>query len=498
MTATPAQRLNPEAARAVGGALALGGGHVAGALLGIVFAIAIPRALGPEALGAWTLFRSLIALWVFVCVLGDQEVAACFYCPARARSDAREASAVFRVVAEYRLGLLLPAMLLAALMLLSGPGLYANARDAWIMAGCVAVKIFQTLAGFTLYGDRLLVRAGVLNAAQAIVLPGAVWLGYRWGGAPAIPPACLLADGAMAVATILAARGHWPGWARHVSGALRRRVFAYALSVSVGMSTVVAFNNLVPYLMGRWGYLTTAIGFFGLGTRCGAVVYTALLTVSAGLMPSLSIIHAGGGTYRMLRWQALATRLGVVLLIGLTGGVAVTGRAWAPLIWGADYAAVTPVLTGCFAALLPQWLASQILRMELLAGRTRLFVLAAFGYGITLLAALFAVAPDPTGWGAVRALNLAAWALYAISRAGARRSLLGRRDEARLALVCLTVAPAAWLGGRAFSGAPAGAVVVALGWGLLLLVAVFGGGFLRGFELRDVWRALRQPGASRR
>lgn len=486
-----ARTLHPEARRAVSGAAVMGIGQGLAATIGIGTAILVPRVLGAADFGWWILFRSIIQLMASASSVGMGDTLACHYVPRLSKGDARGADLIFKTMTTARLLSVAAVAGIGAVMLWQTVGFPGRTAAAFWLALSVALQGTGIVCAQLLYGNRLLRQVAVLHVVQAGVIPVSVALAYAWGGFAWVPPVAALSDGVCAAVAFLLARPvlRWPaGW---LPAAEARQLLRFGVAVGLSTFLMGAAGNAIPYVMAKRGYTAEAIGFVGLGLRLSLLVQSTLMVVSSAVFPTLAVLGAADDMNRAARWLSLISRCGALLMLAALGGFLALGPAWMGRVFGHDFALASPVVAGCFAMLTPLWLGMQATRLLLLRGQALRMLLAILILVAGTLAPLGFLPPDRRGmtvvWAAIAAgalFALAVWATVPFRVAIAKA-------WARLLPAVVWVA-GAWAIGRWLTG-PIWSVAAFLVWLPGLAAVALLGRVMDRFELRDLWRTLRDP-----
>jgi O-antigen/teichoic acid export membrane protein len=483
------RELHREAAPAARGALYIALSQLTAVLIGLALAFVMPRLFGATDYGSWVIFRSVIALLTSLSLLGTPEVIARFYVARVAEGRRAEAARLFKSVAAIRAGATLILAVVGYGMLRSAEHGFAGAAPALWLALSVLLLGADAIFKLLLLGERRLRALAILGVLQTAVAPVAVTLAYAFGGLASVPPACVAGDALCLCASAAAARRHVrraPGW---LPRAEWKTVLAFGGAVAAAATAFNLLLNSIPYLMGLRGYSLEAIAFFGVASRVSGMALMMLATLGGSLFPALTAVMEHSGIERAIRWQDLILRAGLAALLMLLGILLIAGESGLPLILGATFAAVAPVMCLGVLAVVPLWVGLRAVLIALLAHRPGVYAGAAAALLGAFAAVFVALPPDADGRGAVLALFCGAlgfmiWGLAAV------------RTRAPLTLgwrwflwPLLTLAAARALGLRLDTFYPAAGVAAV--WCALFVAGVLAFRLAHGYEIRDVLRSLK-------
>jgi O-antigen/teichoic acid export membrane protein len=213
--------------------------------------------------------------------------------------------------------------------------------------------------------------------------------------------------------------------------------------------------------------------------------------VGAALFPSLVHLMETEGLARAVRWQDLATRMGL-LLIGLGLGLfLLIGDVLVPMVFGQEYRTATPVLAIAFWSVVPLWIGGQHLRLALLLNRTAAYPLSAAALLAGFALCFWLLPPDPAGVNTAWSL-LAGNALFALVLvAFLRRHVPGLIGQLRPLLLPLLLAGFGWPLSRVAGAWQTAAVIAA--WTALYAGAAFLSGSIRRHEMAEIVSAVWTP-----
>lgn len=486
MTARP---LHPEAGHAVSGAAVMGIGQALAAAIGVGTAILVPRVMGVEDFGWWVLFRGIIQLMASASSVGMGDTVACHYAPRVSAGDVRGADLVFKTMTSARLLSAVVVAGIGAAMLANTAAFPGGTTAALWLALSVALQSAGMSCTQLLYGNRLLFRVAVLHIVQSGVIPVSVAVAYAVGGFGWVPPTAALCDGASAVFAFLLARPvfRWPsGWLPLMEA---RRILRFGATVGVSSFLIGMTGNAIPYVMAKHEYSAEAMGFVGLGLRLSLLLQSTLLTVSSAAFPTLAMLSAADDPIRAARWLNILSRGGALVMLSVMGGFLALGPSWMGRVFGSEFTRAGPVVAGCFAMLTPLWLGFQATRLLVLRGRAHRMLAAVVVLVIGSLLPLWLVDPDPHGLTVVYVL-IAACCLFALTvlLMVPLRKLIAAAWW-RLLPAVLWVA-GAWAIGR-WLDAPGWTLAAYLAWLCGLAAVTLACRVIDGYEIRDLWRALR-------
>ncbi len=482
--------LHPEARKAVSGATIIGVGQAAAVLIGVGTAILVPRVLGRTDYGWWILLRSIVQLMASASSIGMGDTMVCHYVPRLAGGDTRGAGLVFKTMVSARfLSAVLAAAVGAGMLLHTDSFPERGTSAAWL-----ALSVLLQSVGLSciqlLYGNRLLARVAVVYILQAAIIPTSVALAYATGGFARVPAVAALCDGMVAVLTFLLARKvfQWPsGW---LVPAERRKVLSFGATVGLSSFLTGAAGNAIPWLMAKTGYTAAAIGFVGLGLRLSLLLKGTLMSVSGAVFPTLAVVSVTDGMERAGRWLSIASRGGALVVLALLGACLAGGPTWMGRVFGAEFADAAPVVTVCFAMLMPLWLGMQATRLLLLAGRAPQMLMVILVLLAGSLAPLLFIPADPVGmtpaW-----VSLVACGVFAVSVLAVvpfRRRML--RTWLRIVPAALWVL-VAWAIGR-WVHTPWWAAAAGVAWAGGLVAVAMASRVMDWYEIRDLWASVRR------
>ena len=448
-------------------------------VVGLLYALIVPRVLGPGDFGRLSLLISLSTLFFIAGDLGLPQ-ALSRQLPELLPGSTRDLRrAWLGVLVRVRVGVsLLAGVAFAGWTAWLFPDLPRPAIGALalaIVAGGVVDPLVTWLLGRNeadRWGWSFLLR----RAQYLVLLP----LGYRWGG---LNGAALGVVAAEALVLAYALRQHPEGCNLRAPVATVPRAFwTLALSFLAGNVLAGAYRYSGETLV-RWsGCDYHEVGFFGAALNVFAAAEAGAVQLLASTAPFLSGEMAAGRRAETARW--LERLLVVLLAVGGAGVVA--AFAWAealvPRIFGAAFQPVAAVLPLTATALVAAVLAHVAVNAALAARRPRVYI----GSAALRLALFWAVGlPAARLWGA-----WGAWlgALLAHAVAAAWATAAARREVpygARFVLVPLVMLLP-------------GCLLAAGGWGGAGLLVYAGGLLASRLVRREEWQALRHGWRTRR
>ncbi len=187
----------------------------------------------------------------------------------------------------------------------------------------------------------------------------------------------------------------------------------------------------------------------------------------------------------MLDWQDYLSRLGLVLLIALTGNILIVGPLAVGWLWGEDFASITTLLAGGLLAVIPLWMDSQWIRQFLLQRITRVFVVSAIIYAVVLCTLFYLLPVDARGWSPMLALIGAGYVLAIYS------AWCARQHGAKLGWLFRFLPAATWLVVAVWAMGPStfrvDLLLRLLGWNVGLIFCLFIPKALQFSDFRMLW-----------
>lgn len=444
--------------------------------VGLLYALVVPRALGPEDYGRFSLLASMSTLFFVLGDLGLPQALSRHLQVFLSGADRSQRRAFLGVLVRVRVLV----GLLAALAFLWWvahffPDLPAGAR--WMMAGGVVCGSLADPLLSWLLGRNRADRWGwsfLLRRAQYLVL---IPLGYRLAGLSGAAAGVLLAE---AIVLAYAFFQDEDGFdLRAPSGAVPRAFWLLALGFLAG-NMVSGLYRFSGETLVKWaGCDYHEVGYFGLGLNVLAAAEAGFIQLLAATNPFLSAELAAGRTREAARWLE---RL-LVILLGIAG-CGLLAACWlaeplVPRIFGAAFTPVATLLPLVAATLVAASVGNLASSAALQAGQPRVYVASA-----ALRLALFWILGLP----AAQALGAyGAWvAALVANAAGAALATVWIRRAAPyrlryLLLPLLFLVPAVLL--AAGGGAVRGLAALGLFVGLLLAGQLV---------TREEWIALRR------
>ncbi len=459
---------------------------------GVLFAVMVPRLMGPAACGRFALVYSLSTLFVMCSTLGFTEVTSRFLPELSRKADPRE---LHRFVG----GLLSIRVIAGALLAATFLGLttrWLPDLDGWALAAVTAAIFVRALSHllFAFFlGLNQAARWGAGELVSRSLLVVFVLPGYALGGFRGACVGLLLTEAATLAIAL--------GWARPLLPLGRPRLDARALGPYLRVGLVyfavnlllIAFQASGESLVRLVTHDYAEVSYFGIASSIHLSAVAAIQQLSlafAALLIALRAQRAEAtlreGLRRLVAWTAAAGVAAVYAVLLL-------GPDLIPLVVGRSFQPVVRTLSPMTLALLPLALASVGSVLAVTHDRSRALLL-----GAALRLAVF--------WGAGPFLVMRAGSLgacvavllaYCVQAAYLSWMLRAQlapavRSWAACVLAGAVFLPLVWLRGSIgvqlalFVGALAGL------FGLLLLTRVLAVG-----QVVETWRALGQAGRAR-
>jgi O-antigen/teichoic acid export membrane protein len=460
---------------------------------GVLFAVMVPRLMGPAAYGRFALVYSLSTLFVMCSTLGFTEVASRFLPELSRRADSRE---LHRVVG----GLLSIRLIAGAVVAAAFLGLttvWLPDLDGWALAavtGAIFVRAVSHLLFTFFLGLNHAARWGAGELVSRSLLVVFVLPGYALGGFRGACVGLLLTE----VATLAIALE----WARSLLRLGRPRLAGRYLGPYLRVGLVyfavnlllIAFQASGESLIRLVTHDYAEVSYFGIANSIHLSAVAAIQQLSLAFAALLITLRAQKaepalreGLRRLVAWIAAAA-------VAAVYGVLLLGSDLIPLVVGRSFQPVVRTLIPMTLALLPLALASVGSVVAVTHDRSRVLLL-----GAALRLAVF--------WGAgpllvlrVGSLGACEAVLLAYSVQAAYLSWMLRaqmwpviRSWAACALAGALFLPLVWL--RAPVSVEVALFVGALAgfFGVLFLTRVLAVG-----QVVETWRALGQAGRTRR
>jgi O-antigen/teichoic acid export membrane protein len=381
-------------------------GQAGGLVAGLLAALVLPRLLGAATYGDWVLLRGLMSFVVLFSIIGTPEIMARFHVAHVAAGEDARAAQVVKLAVVVRALLAVAAVVAFLLMAPGRIRLPGGTMDLVLLVAAISCQGGTMIMSLLLYGHRDFSRLAVFHALQPATVPLLVVLAHRSYGFAGVPAAVAAGDAAMLVLTTVLAgrRWRWPaGWLPRHECAMLLKFGAVVGLASLGYG---AFQTMIPYAMHVRGFEATAVGYVGLATRLSGLVSLLLGTVGVSLFPSMTQVLQQDGMDRMLRWNEMSTRAGVLTALLVTGATALASPWIVPLLFGPEYAPASPIVALGMATTAPLWVGGQLARVGLLVYRPRLQVVLVGALLLAFLSGLVIMSCDDRGISA-------AWAAFA-------------------------------------------------------------------------------------
>jgi O-antigen/teichoic acid export membrane protein len=253
-----------------------------------------------------------------------------------------------------------------------------------IMIPCLVVGLPWGLSGLL---------AGLLLSEAVFLLPGLLWVRPVWRPV----------------------RPDWPGL---------RPYLRFGAGFFLANIIIVLLYRSGPVLLEVLTHDTVAVGYLGLALSLYMLVITVLTQYIASFTPTLALLHTRQQHADARRWLDLLLRYSAILMGALLIGIALLTFPVAPLLFGADFAAVGPIFLLLSLTLLAQPLVWAGRYAAAAFGCPRVALAASCaGFGVCTLAGLLLI-PTLAAVGAALALAagvfVTAASLSALGRAWLR------------------------------------------------------------------------------
>lgn len=310
--------------------------HVAAATL---FAVVVPRLMGPDVFGQYSLLTSVSMWFAMLSGLGAVSLMSRIVPALTAAGDTAGLRKLFSSLLTLRTG----TGALTALSYMAVVALVLGERD-WISAGLIAASVFTRTIGnlcFTLFlGLNQAARWGMGDLVRRVLTLAGVLVGFPIAGLQGACAGFLFANLVVLVLGVIGAKPYLA----LASIDLRRSYLAPYLRTG----TSFAAGNLVLALAQRSGEtivrLATSdyaqVGFFGAAYSVYLTGAHALWQGSIAFSPLLvGLLHQGQATAvlawleRLLKWMVIAASMALLATL-------MVGDDLVPLILGAEYTAV--------------------------------------------------------------------------------------------------------------------------------------------------------------
>ena len=353
------------------------GVHIAG---GFLFAILIPRMMGPEIYGRYALVTSLAALITLVSALGLRQVVGRYVFPFFVAGDTESTRRL--------LGNLLTISLVSGFL---GALFYWVVTVRWlpeldplvltVLACYVFVQALGNYVFTSFLGFNQAARWGLKNILSAWLFLVFLPLGFHFWGLVGACAGLLLTE-----CTVLG-MGVW--WIRGYYRGVRLRLeFTYVwpylqfglvffLSDVLSLSTRRSGEIMVRLVSGDY----SQVGYYGVAINVYVIVQTLMPQLVLAFVPLLTSLSLRGETDKVARWSERVLKGMTIFSVALLFGVLLLGGDLVPLVFGASYSSVTSDLIPLTAALSFAALLSIGLLMATVFERPRL---ALIGAGISL------------------------------------------------------------------------------------------------------------------
>lgn len=379
---------------------------------GVAFGVLVPRLLGPESYGAFSLLTSLSFGFSAATALGVVQVVGRFAPRFLVQDDRAGLARFFAQILGFRIltGVVgAAAYLLLTLLWLREVDPLALAA----IAGVVALRAAGEVVFAVFLGLGQAARWGLSDLLHRYLGLGGVVLGFALGG---LTGACL---GLLAAEVVVLAIGL--GWAggQIAWRELRPRWTALQPYMSFGLSFFA--SGLAMTLFQRSGEAIVRlvdgdyvqVGYFGLAHSVALVGLTTTAQLAVSFAPFIATLREQGGEQAIQRWADRLLRVGAAGAVLAWYGAVLLGEHIVPAVFGRDYAVVAVLLVPLTLALVPQVLGSLARLLALAYERPDVALRAA----LLRLALFWTLGPPLVLWagalGAALAVPLAS-AVYAV------------------------------------------------------------------------------------
>ena len=351
--------------------------HIAG---GFLFAIIIPRMMGPDIYGRYALVTSLAALTTLVSALGLRQVVGRYVFPFFLSGDTENTNRILgnlftiSVISGF----------LGALMYWIVTVHWLPELDTVILTLLACYNFVQALGNFlftSFLGFNQAARWGMKSILSAWLFLIYLPLGFHFWG---LAGACL---GLLLTECTVLALGVW--WLREDYRGVRLRLeivyvwpylqfgLVFFLSDVLAISTRRSGEIMVRAVSGDY----SQVGYYGVSINVYVIVQTLMPQLVLAFVPLLTSLLLNGEREKVARWNERVLKGMTVFGVALLFGVLLLGDNLVPLVFGESYGSVTANLIPLTAALSFAALVNVGLLMATVFERPRL---ALIGSGIGL------------------------------------------------------------------------------------------------------------------
>ena len=318
-------------------------GSVLAIATGLVWAVAIPRLLGPDDYGSLAVVNSLIEIAATVSGLGAAAVFARFHPTILAGSGraafAQAASLYIVVIAG--LGTVLGAVVWLSLRSMGtlGPGYLVAVAGG---VGAVLLAIFYG-SNARLYGENRLREYSLWAPGKLMAAVVLVPLLHRWRGVAGAVYGLVAANGLGVLAMTIVSRPLTAHCFTRSSLRWLREFLPFgvlAMSASLTITATVRGGNIA---LAAIGTPSDQVAFFALGVN---IVFQAQFLASSlgqGLVPTLSHLIERGDQQRAQEWIARCAKYQVVMGLLFVATVLLVGEPALDLVLGDKYQGLWPI-----------------------------------------------------------------------------------------------------------------------------------------------------------
>lgn len=328
---------------------------------GLVFAIFVPRLMGPDIYGRYSLLESLSIWFLLLSSLSLTDVIGRYVPELIFRQDNRRLGDLWGDLLTVRLASgILAALLYLGVTVLWLPDLTVPVLA--IMAAMVLVRAIAELVYAAFVGFGRAARWQVGETIRQWLSLSLLVPGFYLGGLRGAVLSLLLTELVVLALGIRWIRPHmaWPGLHFDVRRSLPYLQFGLVFFASDVLHTALGASGetLVRVISGDYA----ESGYFGLANRVRVTMALAIPQISMAFTPLLTTLHAQGQVKALARWLERLLKYLVLGGMAASFGAFLLADDLVPVVLGAEYEPVSANLKWLTMALLPMAV-GQVARM---------------------------------------------------------------------------------------------------------------------------------------